>query len=104
MQLSIHSHGIVLSNAFRQFVRRKAEVATEKISDRVRRIQFYLVDSNGPNRSGADKSCRVVIQFHKQKPLVLEDCDANLGVVIARITDRLEVAVGRRVERMHSRR
>ena len=104
MQLSIHTRGVVLTDALRRFASEKMDLAVERIAGNVRKIQLHLIDSNGPNRSGPDKSCRVIVQIDKQRSLVLEDRDSNLGLVIDRITDRLGAAVSRRVDRLRNKR
>jgi len=104
MQLSIHTQGVVLTDALRQFASEKMDLALERIAGSVRKIQIHLFDSNGPNRSGPDKSCRVIVQVDNQRSLVLEDRDSNLGLVIDRITDRLGAAVSRRLDRLRNKR
>ncbi|MDZ4850583.1 MAG: HPF/RaiA family ribosome-associated protein [Pirellulaceae bacterium] len=103
MRLCIHTQGVVLPEALRRFASEKLNVALDRLSGSVQEIQLHLNDTNGPNRSGPDKSCRVIVQIHKQKPLVLEDHDSNLGLVIDRITDRLGAAVSRRVDRLRNK-
>jgi len=104
MQLSIHTRGVVLTDVLRQFASEKMDLALERIAGSVRKIQLHLTDSNGPNRSGPDKSCRVIVQIDNQRSLVLEDRDSNLGLVIDRITDRLGAAVSRRMGRLRNKR
>jgi len=103
MRLSVHTKGVVLSEELRQFASEKLAVALERLLGSVQKIQLHLTDTNGPNRNGPDKSCRVVVQIHNQKSLVLEDRDSNLGLVIDRITDRLGAAVSRRVDRLRNK-
>jgi len=103
MRLSIHTKGVVLTEELRRFASEKLDVALERLLGSVQNIQLHLTDTNGPNRNGPDKSCRVVVQIHNQKSLVLEDQDSNLGLVIDRITDRLEAAVSRRVDRLRNK-
>jgi len=104
MRLCIHTHGVLLTDALRRFASEKLHIALERLQGRVQKIQLHLIDTNGPNRNGRDKSCRVVVQIHHQKSLVLEDHDSNLGIVIDRITDRLGVAVHRRADRLRIKR
>jgi len=102
MRLSIHTKGVVLTEELRRFAIEKLNVALERLLGSVQKIQLRLTDTNGPNRNGPDKSCRVVVQIHNQKSLVLEDHDSNLGLAIDRITDRLGAAVSRRVDRLRN--
>jgi len=104
MQLCFHTQGVALTEPLRKFASEKIELALERLAGSVKKIQLHLIDSNGPNRGGVDKSCRVIVQIHKQESLVLKDRDTNLGVVIDRITDRLGVAVSRRLERVSNKR
>jgi ribosome-associated translation inhibitor RaiA len=104
MQLNIHTHGIALSNSLREFACDRITAAVSRISSSVRKIQVNVVDCNGPNRSGADQSCRVVVHVRRQQPLVFEDRDTQFGLVIDRIADRLSEAVSRRVDRGRGRR
>jgi len=103
MRLSIHTKGVVLTEELRRFASEKLAVALERLLGSVQKIQLHLTDTNGPNRNGPDKSCRVIVQIHNQKSLVLEDRDSNLGLVIDRITDRLGAAVSRRVDRLRNK-
>jgi len=104
MQISIHTQGVAMTGPLRTFASEKIELALERLAGSVKKIHLYLADSNGPNRGGIDKSCRVIVQIHKQESFVLMDSDTNLGAVIDRITDRLGVAVSRRLERVRNKR
>ena len=104
MRRSIHTKGVVLTEEFRKFASEKLDVALERLAGKVEKIELHLTDMNGPNRNGPDKSCRVVVQIHNQRSLVLEDQDSSVGMVIDRITDRLGVAAQRRADRRADRR
>ena len=104
MRLCIHTKGVVLTEELRQFASEKLDVALERLAGKIQKIELHLTDMNGPNRNGPDKSCRIVVQIHNQRSLVLEDQDSNLGTVIDRITDRLGLAAHRRADRSKNKR
>ena len=104
MQLCIHTQGVEVDENFRTMAKQKLDLALDLLEDRVKKISIYIIDTNGPERGGEDKFCRVVVNIHKQDSLVLEDRDASVGVVVDRITDRLGVAACRRAEKLRDKR
>ena len=100
MRLSIHTKGVVLSEELRRFASEKLAVALERLVGSVQMIQLHLTDTNGPDRNGPVKSCRVVVQINNQESLIVEDCDESVYIVIERSTDRLGVAASQRMDAM----
>jgi len=104
MELSIHTRGVFLSEQLRLLACQKFDLALNRLADRVKKVSLHLADSNGPNRGGVDKACRVVVELYRQESLVIEDRDASTGVVLSRIADRLSVAAGRKADRLGTHR
>lgn len=98
MQLSIHTHGVELTEPIKRQAYEKLELALDRLENSITCISVYLIDTNGPFLGGVDKACRIVVQIDKQESIVLEDCDESVDVVIDRIIDRLGVAASQRVD------
>jgi putative sigma-54 modulation protein len=102
--ISIHSHGIPLPAPLKTWIEDRLQAAVERLAHRSQRILVFLSDENGPDKSGLDKACRVVVQLDRQPSLVVADRDDDFAKVIDRIADRLSVAVSRRCERLRDRK
>ncbi len=103
MQLSIHAHGIDLTESLKRQTYQKLELALDRIEEQIRMISVYLEDTNGPYLGGVDKACRIVVQIQNQDSIVVEDCDESVDVVIDRATDRLGVVACQRWIRVAAR-
>jgi hypothetical protein len=102
MEICFRAHGVQLTEKERSFAIRKVESALACFEQQINKVCFYLADTNGPRNSGDDKACRIVVQVHKQKPLVITGREASVGRVIDGVTDRLHCLVRRRLARMRS--
>lgn len=104
MQLTIHAHGISLTEEIKRQAHQKLDLALDRLGEDVDRISVYLIDTNGPLLGGIDKACRIVVLLHSQDSLVVEDVDKSVDVVIDRITDRLGVAACQRADSLRKNR
>jgi len=103
MQIHIQSSGFDLSDALREYVRRRLHFALSHAADRVRRVTVRLSDINGP-RGGPDKRCHIVASLDGLPGVVIEDTEGDLYVAIDRAVDRAGRAVARRLGRKQERR
>ncbi|MDZ4850584.1 MAG: HPF/RaiA family ribosome-associated protein [Pirellulaceae bacterium] len=103
MQLCIHAHGIDLTERIKRQVYEKLDLALDRLEQQITSISIYLVDTNGPLLGRIDKACRIVVQIENQEPLIVEDCDESVDVVIERTTDRLGVAACQRFEALYGK-
>ena len=103
MLISVHSRGIPVAESLRSWIEERMSHAAEHLENRVRSLEVFLSDENGPEKGGADKACRVVVHLAHQPALVVADRDSNLPRMIDRIADRLNEAIDRRAKRMLGR-
>jgi hypothetical protein len=64
-----------------RWVRRYTELVVRRVlgrlSRRIRRVRVHVFDVNGP-RGGIDKLCRLVVETHGRRPLVINHADASV--------------------------
>jgi len=60
---------------------------------------MQLSDINGPDRSGADKLCRVILTMKNSSIVIIEELGADIVQVIERMVARLEQNVSRQLLR-----
>lgn len=70
----------------------------ERFQHRVKQVQLYIEDVNGP-RGGLDKHCRCVVHLRRTAPIVIRDCDESIHAMIHRVADRASHALGRHLEK-----
>ncbi len=104
MQFCLHAHGIDLTEEVKRKALQQIDLALDRLEKDIEKVSMYLVDINGPLHGGIDKACRIIVQIRKQDSLVLEDIDANVDVVINRITDRLGVIACTRADSLQRNR
>jgi ribosome-associated translation inhibitor RaiA len=104
MKLQIRTRGVFFNEQLRSLACEKIDHALHRIRHKVTKITMHLFDANGPDRGGADQACRLVVHLEKQGAIVLQDTASNLGLVLDRVSDRLDMAVSRRADRKRSKR
>ena len=98
MSLTITDRSHVLAEISHEFVERRLRFALSRFGSKVRRISVVLTDENGP-RGGVDKVCRIVVQVHRSRDVIVTDQDVDVHACIARATERVGRAVARSIER-----
>jgi putative sigma-54 modulation protein len=98
MRLGIIARGIALSEAIRQYARRRLGTALGRYRMAFESVQVRLTDVNGP-RGGVDKHCVVEIRGPSLAPIVVRERDANLHAAIDRAAGRVDRTVARRLAR-----
>jgi hypothetical protein len=99
MRIDIQALGFPLTGPLLDHTRRRLRFALARASDRIKRVEVRLGDTNGP-RGGADKFCRIQV-FLEHAPFVLiEEVGADLYAAIGRATERAGRNVARRVDRL----
>lgn len=90
-----------LPAALVEMARRRFAFALGRFGTRVRSLTIRMRDVNGP-RGGHDQHCRVAVQLSgSRRQIVVEDIDANAGVVIDRAAERAAGAVSRAVDALN---
>lgn len=96
MHIAIQSHGLVLTDGLRAYVRRRLRTSVGWAL--TRRLAVWLSDINGP-RGGRDKRCKIQISLDHGKTVVIENTEDDLYVAIDRAADRADRALARQLAR-----
>lgn len=84
-------------------VERRLRFALSRFSGRIRRIDVFLSDQNGP-RGGVDKTCRIVVRLGDGGDVVAEVSDVDWVIAVDRATTRIGQSTGREVARRRDAR
>jgi ribosome-associated translation inhibitor RaiA len=103
MNLDVRRQGIEINEEVREHLKRRLAFALGRFSQRVERVQVFLVEQNGP-RGGIDKLCRILLRVRGLQDIVVEDRDAQLYPLIDRTINRMGQVVRRELGRWLSRR
>lgn len=98
MTLEIRTHQVALHPILRSKIEERVLWSLGRFADRATKVCVKLTDINGP-RGGVDKHCRIEVTVRGQKPLMIEDYDAELLPVVGKVTERLRLALARASER-----
>jgi putative sigma-54 modulation protein len=84
-------------------VERRLRFALSRFSGRIRRVDVFLADENGP-RGGIDKTCRIVVRLRDGGDVVSEVSDVDWEIAVDRATTRIGHSTGRELARRRSGR
>jgi len=84
-------------------IERRLQFALARFSSRVRRVNVFLADENGP-RGGIDKTCRIVVRLRDGGDVVAEVSDSDWVIAVDRATTRIGHTVSREVARRRASR
>ena len=98
MQIDIQASGVELSDAIRNYVKRRSAFALARLDTRIRRVDVHISDVNGP-RGGIDKRCSVQVHLHGATPVVVADEGQELYALLDRSFGRTGRIVRQRVAR-----
>lgn len=98
MTFDIRSMYLTLDDNVLNHIRLRIEHVLNRFAHYIRRGRIVLSDVNGP-KGGADKRCVVQLRLRGAPDIIIEETGVDLLSVIGRVTDRLDVAVVRAVER-----
>ena len=98
MRIDIQAHHLVLQAEHREQIQRRASFALSRMSGLIQQVNVHLTDVNGP-RGGVDTQCRVQVQLDRGEPVVIEDIDHDLIVLINRSLARAGQALERRISK-----
>jgi len=96
MEIEVRARRLVLTDALRQHVVRRIELALSSNRIWVDRVEVQLGDVNGP-RGAPDKFCRVLVRLRSLHALVVRDLGGDLYGVISSAAERAGLTVGRRM-------
>jgi len=98
MRIDIQALGFSLTAPLLDHTKRRLRFALTRASDRIKRVEVRLGDTNGP-RGGTDKFCRMQVYIEHAPPVLIEDVGADLYAVIDRAAARAGRNVAKRLER-----
>ena len=84
-------------------VERRLRFALSRFSGRIRRVNVFLADQNGP-RGGIDKTCRIVVMLRDGGSVVAEVNDVDWVIAVDRATTRIGHSTGRELARRRETR
>ena len=98
MLLKIHTRGTASSDALSKYIDSKIRLALGLYKDKIRRVDIYLVDVNGP-KGGEDISCKVKVSVDGYQPVIVRETDDDMYKAISISSHRIKRAVGRCFDR-----
>ncbi|MFN7966649.1 MAG: hypothetical protein U0V87_13280 [Acidobacteriota bacterium] len=98
MTLEIRTHQLALHPILRTKIEERILWSLGRFADRTAKVCVKLADINGP-RGGVDKHCRIEVTVRGQRPLTVEDYDAEILPVVGKATERLRRALARAFQR-----
>jgi putative sigma-54 modulation protein len=84
-------------------IERRLRFALSRFSGRIRRVNVFLADQNGP-RGGIDKTCRIVVILRDGGNVVAEVNDVDWVIAVDRATTRIGHSTGRDLARRRAGR
>ena len=102
MLLEISSNGAA-SDALREYIERKLELALNRFDHRLERIQVRLEDVNGP-RGGLDKRCRLHVSGRPSWRIHVEGAGATFHDAVDAAAARARRSVGQLLSRLAEQR
>ena len=94
MKLAIYCQKKLASLTFREYVRRRIQLAVERFSSRVRDVTVRIVDENGP-RGGLDKVVRVTATLQQGRTIAIAARGAEAYATADDVADRLKSVLSR---------
>jgi ribosome-associated translation inhibitor RaiA len=91
-----HVSGLPSSEALRSEISDRISHAVLRFSDRIRLIDVFLRDENGPKK-GVDKTCRVVVHLAGMPRIVIEDRSEEVHCLLMKVSARLRQALSRKL-------
>jgi ribosome-associated translation inhibitor RaiA len=99
MLVKIHAQGFELSPAINNFAESKARLAMGIYRDKIRRVDIYLSDANGP-KGGEDRVCKIQLKPDRLAPIVVQETATDLYEAISICCHRSKRAASRRFDRL----
>lgn len=103
MLVKIHTRGFALSDALSDYTDSKIRLALGLYRDKIRRVDVFLADVNGP-RGGEDMMCKIKVRADGHPPTIAHDTAEDMYDSINMCAHRIKRAIGRRFDRVLQRR
>jgi len=82
-------------------VQRDVEVALERYSDRISRVEVHVSDENGTKRGEDDKRCMMEVRLEGRQPMAVTSHGASVDIAVhsaaAKLTRLIEHTLGSEV-------
>ncbi len=101
MTLEIRARHLLLTPSLRELCERHRLHSLGRLGDRIRRIQLWIEDVNGP-RGGRDTRCRLRLSLRGGGVFTVECLDVRPEAAVAEVFDRARGALLRTVQRERS--
>jgi putative sigma-54 modulation protein len=98
MKVQIHIKAVSDEADLRERAERRLRIGLGRFADELRSVRVILEDVNGP-RQGIDKRCAVSVSGARVGRLFLEETDSLASRALDRLTDRLDRAIVRALDR-----
>lgn len=85
------------------FIQRRLEYALERFTARVRDIEVFIEDVNGPRR-GVDKRCRIEVRLNPRGAFTVTADAENEYAAVSRATRRCATVLNRSIKRRRDSR
>ncbi len=102
MLIQVSGKGFELSSDLRYEIEERMETALKKFGARIRRVNVFLADENGP-KHGVDKTIRAVINVRRLPSIVVEEKGEAWYSILDRTVDRAVHTVSRQVARIRTK-
>ena len=99
MLIKIHAQGITLTRALKKHVDSKVRLALGIYTEKIRRIDVFLNDINGP-KGGVDTQCKIKIIPYGQKTIVVQETGLSVLEAINICSSRAKRVASRRFDRI----
>ena len=98
MQINITSQRFSLTDALKQYVKRRINFSLSTKSEHINKVDIRLSDINGP-RGGTDKRCHLHVVLKGMPDVVIEDTQTDMYNAIDRACERASRTVVRKIGR-----
>jgi ribosome-associated translation inhibitor RaiA len=104
MELAIRTRDVELTDALREQIERRLELALDTYEDHVQDAFVYLMDLNGP-KGGVDKLAQITVRVSRIGELAVRETGTTTSATLNRAARRLKYRLGQalRAEESNSR-
>jgi ribosome-associated translation inhibitor RaiA len=93
MELAIRTRDVELTDALREQIERRLELALDTYEDHVQDAFVYLMDLNGP-KGGVDKLAQITVRVSRIGELAVRETGTTTSATLNRAARRLKYRLG----------
>lgn len=98
MLVKLHTQGFESSDALNDYTDEKVRLALGLYRDRIRVVDVFLADINGP-KGGEDMRCKIRVRSDGLPDTLAQEAAENIYDAVSICSHRIKRAVGRRFDR-----